>query len=103
MMAFMVRITTQTSDDELVFKVEGCLAGPAVRAFETCWRDEIRGLDRRRVRVDLTAVCHVDGGGRELLSVIHRAGALFVTKGCVMPEVIREISGAVDVLARLRS
>ena len=99
----MVRITTHTSDDELVFKVEGCLAGPAVREFETCWRDGIRELGGRRVRVDLTAVCHVDGAGRELLSVIHGAGALFVTKGCVMPEIIREISGAVNVLSGLRS
>jgi len=99
----MVRITTHTSDDELVFKVEGCLSGASVHAFESCWRDAADRLGGRRVKVDLTAVCHVDAAGRELLSLIHRAGALFVTKGCVMPEVIREISSAVDALFGLRS
>ena len=92
----MFRITTQTDDDELVMKLEGCLAGPWVRELDTCWRDVMTGIDGRRVRIDLTALCHVDAAGRELMAVMHRAGAQFVTRGCVMPEVVREISESAD-------
>jgi ABC-type transporter Mla MlaB component len=96
----MFRITTQTADDELVMKLEGCLAGPWVRELDTCWRDAMTAMDGRRVRIDLTAVCHVDAAGRELMTVMHRAGAQFVTRGCVMPEVVREISESADEDAR---
>jgi ABC-type transporter Mla MlaB component len=92
----MLRITTQTADGELVLRLEGCLAGPWVHELDTCWRGAVETLDGRLMRVDLTAVCHVDATGRELLAAMHRAGAHFVTKGCVMPEVVREISESAD-------
>jgi ABC-type transporter Mla MlaB component len=92
----MFRITTQTADDELVMKLEGSLTGAWVREADTCWRDVMTAMEGRRVRIDLTAVCHVDARGRELMAVMHRAGAQFVTKGCVMPEVVREISESAD-------
>jgi hypothetical protein len=99
----MFRITTQTADDELVMKLEGSLAGPWVRELDTCWRDVITAIDGRRVRIDLTALCHVDAAGRDFMAVMHRAGAQFVTKGCVMPEVVREISESADLPTEARS
>ena len=99
----MFRITTQTADDELVMKLEGSLAGPWVRELDTCWRDVMTAIGRRRVRIDLTAVCQVDAAGRELMAVMYRAGAQFVTKGCVMPEVVREISESADLPTEARS
>jgi hypothetical protein len=88
----MFRITTRTSVDELVIKLEGNLVGPWVHELDTCWRDAVPELGGRRVQIDLTAVCHVDAEGRELMALMHRAGAGFVTRGCVMPEVVREIT-----------
>jgi anti-anti-sigma regulatory factor len=88
----MFRITTQTADHELVMKLEGSLTGPWVRELDACWRDVAREMNGRQLRVDLSAVCYVDAAGRELMSAMHRAGARFVTTGCVMPEVVREIS-----------
>ena len=88
----MFRITTQTAADEIVMRLEGNLAGPWVGELDTCWRNVVVATQGRRVRVDLTALCQVDAAGRELLAVMHRAGARFVARGCVMPEVIREIS-----------
>ena len=88
----MFRITTQTAADEIVMRLEGSLAGPWVGELDTCWRNVVVATQGRRVRVDLTALCQVDAAGRELLAVMHRAGARFVARGCVMPEVIREIS-----------
>lgn len=96
----MVRITTEMADNELVFRLEGCLSGPWVRELDTCWRRAVEGLEGRRVRVDLTAVCHADAAGRELMTLMYEAGARFVTRGCVMPEVVREISESARVRTR---
>jgi hypothetical protein len=90
----MCRITTRTSVDELVIKLEGSLVGPWVRELGTCWRDAVPKLGGRRLRIDLTAVWHVDADGRELMTSMYQAGASFVASGCVMPEVLREISEA---------
>ena len=89
-----MRITTQNADAGLLMKLEGCLAGPWVHELDACWRDARERLDGHRIHVDLTAVCHVDAEGRELMTVMHRAGARFLTRGCLMPEIVREISEA---------
>ncbi len=90
----MVRITTHTVDSALVLKLEGCLSGPWVHELDNCWREAMRHLNGRQLRVDLTAVCHADDEGRELMTQMYEAGAHFVTRGCVMPELVREISEA---------
>lgn len=65
-----------------------------------CWRQVNGNAQNRRVRVDLTEVCHVDDAGRELMTTMYRAGVRFVARGFVMPELVREISETVhrDVL-----
>jgi hypothetical protein len=90
----MCRITTRASVDELVIKLEGSLVGPWVRELGTCWRDAVPKLGGRRVQIDMTAVCHVDADGRALMASMYQAGASFVASGCVIPEVLREISEA---------
>lgn len=90
----MLRITTQTDGGVLVMTLEGCLAGPWVQELEACWRDALSKRDGRQIQIDLRAVCHVDAHGRELMATMHRAGAGFMARGCVMPEVVREISEA---------
>jgi hypothetical protein len=94
----MLRITTQTVAGEYVLKLEGSLAGPWVSELRTCWRE---GLNTDRpMRVDLTDVCYVDETGRELMTVMYHAGARFVAQGCVIPELVREISETVDSVMR---
>jgi anti-anti-sigma regulatory factor len=89
----MFRITSFIDDGEIVVKLEGCLAGPSVQELDSCWR-AARGTGR--VRVDLKEVCHVDAAGRALMMSMYRAGVRLVTRGCVMPEVVREIAQSVD-------
>jgi ABC-type transporter Mla MlaB component len=96
----MFRITTQTANDELVLKLEGCLAGPWVDELDICWRDAVRTGAGRLMRVDLTGICHVDAAGRELMTKMYLEGAQFVAAGCVMPEVVREISETAAVHPR---
>lgn len=91
-MTSMLRITEYAGDGELALRLEGDLTGPWVQELETCWQRASAALAGRRLRVDLTSVCQVDAAGRDLLTAMHAAGAHFVTRGCVMPEVVREIS-----------
>jgi ABC-type transporter Mla MlaB component len=91
----MFRITTHTADRELVLRLEGSLTGPLVREIDGCWRDTRAALNGRQLRVDLTALSRVDDAGRALLAAMHAAGAYFVTRGCVMPEIVREIAESV--------
>ena len=96
----MFRITPHVRDHEVVLKVEGCLAGPCVGALEACWRDARADATARRVQVDLTDVCHVDREGRELMALMYRSGVRYIARGCVMPEVVREIARSADAIRR---
>jgi hypothetical protein len=71
------------------------LKGAWVPELAGCWRDANASVGRR-VCVDLTDVCHVDDAGRELMTLMYRAGVRFVARGFVIPELLREISEAVD-------
>jgi hypothetical protein len=92
----MLRITTDSSADEYFLKLEGCLAGAWVPELAMCWRQVNGSAQNRRGCVDLTDVCHVDDAGRELITLMYRAGVRFVARGFVMPELVREISETVD-------
>jgi hypothetical protein len=96
----MFRITSHVRDGGIVLKVEGCLCGPCVGALEACWR-EAGGTDGRRVHVDLTDVCHVDRAGRELMARMYGSGVRYVTRGCVLPELVREIAQAAGAARRV--
>jgi hypothetical protein len=97
----MFRITSHIRDDDFVLKVEGCLSGPCVGELDACWREAAQSHAARRVRVDLTDVCHVDRDGRELMTVMYRAGVRYVARGCVMPELVREIAQGVQASRRM--
>jgi anti-anti-sigma regulatory factor len=89
----MFRITSLIDDGAIVLKIEGCLAGACVNELESCWRAAEGVLP---VRVDLREVCHVDGAGRALMMSMYRAGVRLLTRGCLMPELVREIAESVD-------
>lgn len=90
----VLRISLQDSGDIRVMKLEGCLAGACVREAFACWRRVSADGNGRSVDVDLTDLCHVDEEGRKLMMLMHLDGARFRTAGCVMPEIVREISEA---------
>jgi ABC-type transporter Mla MlaB component len=87
----MFRITTRSNDDHILLKVEGCLVREGVHELEACWVAAAADAERRGIRVDLADVCHVDAAARALMTTMYRAGVGFVTRGCVMPELVREI------------
>jgi len=88
----MLRITTHLTDDDHVLQLEGCVSGPWVRELARSWGTAMTSAHREHVVVDLVEVCYVDDDGCELLAAMHREGVRFVTSGCAMPELVREIS-----------
>ncbi len=92
----MFRITTHGADGELVMVLEGYFTGACVQELENCWHSVVQRAPGAQVRVDLSALWRVDAAGRELLTVMYRAGARLVARGCVMPVLVREISESVD-------
>jgi hypothetical protein len=97
----MFRITTDIRDTEIVLKVEGLLAGAFVPELDAAWRAAASTVPPRQIRIDLTDVCHVDAAGRNLMSVMYHAGVTFVCSGCVMPELVREISTTAEAAGRV--
>lgn len=88
----MLRITVQRKDEDLLLKLEGDLVDPWVGELNAVWRETGRFGGGRPVRVDLRGVCRVDAAGKDAMSLMYLAGARLITGGCVMPEVVREIS-----------
>ena len=92
----MLRITPYVAGREYRIKLEGCLTGPWVAELGACWIGAAIAQPGRSIRIELADVCHVDQPGRELMTLMYRAGVRFAAKGFVMPEVVREISESVD-------
>ena len=93
----MLRITEQRVNGRLVLKLEGRFSAPWVTELEACWRAALEHGEVESIWVDLSDVCLVDVAGRQQLARMHREGARFLARGCVMPELVREISESVDV------
>ena len=88
----MFRITLHDGDDVLGMKLEGGLAGPWVRETYEYWLRLAGIRNGRPIHVDLRGICHVDEAGRKLMTLMYLDGAEFMTSGCVLPEIVREIS-----------
>ena len=89
----LLRITEQHTPERLVLKLEGRFSGDWVGEVQACWHAALaHGM--RAIWVDLTDVCLVDEAGQALLTRMHHEGVRFVTRGCVMRELVREIAGS---------
>jgi hypothetical protein len=88
----MLRITEHREPDRVVLKLEGRLSGAWVAELESSWRAAARAADRSGLWLDLTDVWLADPAGQSLLERMHREGVRFVARGCVMRELVREIS-----------
>lgn len=88
----MLRITSHPTPHGTALKLEGWLSGPWVDEVEASWLAAASDPHSRHVCIDLGDVYYVDESGRDLLTRMYRAGVAFATKGCEMPEVLREIA-----------
>jgi anti-anti-sigma regulatory factor len=93
----MLRITEQYANGRLVLKLEGRFSAPWVGELDACWRAAMDAGNGTSIWIDLSDVYVVDVAGQEQLARMHRAGVRFLTRGCVMRELVREISESADV------
>lgn len=87
----MLRITQHQSRDRLVLKLEGRISRDVIPEVDTSWHAAIVAGGGAPIWVDLSDVSYVDLLGQALLARMHRAGVRFVTRGCLMRELVREI------------
>jgi outer membrane protein TolC len=85
----MLRITIKDDDATLRLVVEGRLVAAWVVEAEKAWRGaQVPG---RPLEVDLKGVTSIDGDGWTLLAAMKEAGAVFITEGVGMTQLIEEM------------
>jgi ABC-type transporter Mla MlaB component len=90
----MLRITVHEKPRSLTFQLEGSLAGPWLPELEECWQNALAGPHKPVLRVDLTGVTSINAAGKACLAALHRQGAGFVARDCLMKAVVAEITQA---------
>jgi anti-anti-sigma regulatory factor len=95
----MLRITTHSTADSVVFQLEGRLVGPWVTELRDCWRRTPRN-GKRAVHIDLRAVTFVDAAGEQLLADLYRKGAGLFALDCQMKAVVAEIENRCVLMSR---
>jgi anti-anti-sigma regulatory factor len=86
------RLTEHSSRDRLVLKLEGRCSSEVVEALQASWVTARLQAAGRPIWIDLTDVLLVDAAARAQLARMHLAGARFVSRGCLMRELVREIT-----------
>lgn len=88
----MLRVTTLHTPGRVVLKLEGRVSRDVVGEVDASWQIAARDGNGDDLWVDLTDVSLVDTDGQALLARMHRAGVRFLTRGCLIPELVREIA-----------
>lgn len=78
--------------DHVKLKLEGKLTGPWVTDLEECYRATSLMLAGRDLRVDLTAVGHIDSAGKYLLALLRGNGAALIASGAANVELVERIA-----------
>jgi ABC-type transporter Mla MlaB component len=89
----MLKITTETHDNETTLRLEGRLAGPWIEEVSRCWQQTARPPGHSVV-VDLSGLIYVDLQGRELLVRLWQQGARLKACGCLMNAMVDELTKA---------
>jgi hypothetical protein len=87
----MFRVSEQCASGRMVLKLEGRCSSDVVSELDAGWRAAMQKVGERPIWVDLTDVSVVDDAAQEQLVRMHRAGVHFMTRGCLMRELIPEI------------
>lgn len=86
----MLMITELYDAESVTFKVAGTLVGDWAAELDRCWRNAAGKASR--IIVDLTEVIFVDDSGKELLSLMARAGAELIAGDILMKSIVEEIT-----------
>jgi hypothetical protein len=88
----MFRLTEHAASDRLVLKLEGRCSSEVLDALVASWVAARLKAAGRPIWIDLSDVLQVDQAALEQLARMHLAGACFVSQGCLMREIVRQIT-----------
>jgi hypothetical protein len=88
----MFRLTEHAEPNRLVLKLEGRCSSDVIAALIASWLAARLKAGTRPIYIDLTGALVVDDAVREQLARMHLAGACFESRGCLMREVVRQIT-----------
>ncbi len=88
----MFRLTEQATADRLVLKLEGRCSSDVVDELVASWVTARLEAAGRPIWIDLSDVLQVDQPALAQLARMHLAGACFVSRGCLMRELVRQIT-----------
>ena len=88
----MFRLTERADTDRLVLTLEGRCSSDVVDEIVASWIAARLKADGRPIWVDMSDVMHVDPAAMAQLGRMHLAGACFVSRGCLMRELVRQIT-----------
>ena len=89
----MLRITVDKSGSLCRLKLAGRLGGPWVPETEKAWRSALLCSTSKQIEIDMKELTAVDDDGRELLALMHQAGARLVAQGVEMTALVEELAG----------
>jgi ABC-type transporter Mla MlaB component len=87
----MLRITEHRNRDGVVLKLEGAFSNETVSELEASWQAARMVHAAESLWVDLSDVYRVEPAGWTLLRRMRRSGVRFLTRGCLMGELVKEI------------
>ena len=88
----MLQVTVDEDDTFCRLELAGRLAGPWVLEIERAWRFALHS--GRQIELDVRQLTDVDDAGRELLLVMHLAGARLIVEGVLVKGIVAEITEA---------
>jgi hypothetical protein len=89
--ASMMKIQTRESDGQIVFEIEGRLAGAFVPELDGCWQAALREHPDRKVSVDVKSVTCIDRAGRLLLEKMYGSGVRFLRAGLAIQDILEQV------------
>jgi len=89
----MLKVSETGTPNDVVFEVEGSLAGPWVSELERCWHDgQARSGAQTSLSVRLRSVTFIDDAGQDLLARMFRSGVRLEGAGCLVRAILGEIT-----------
>lgn len=88
----MFRLTEHATSDRLVLKLEGRCSSEVIEVLRATWLAARLKAGDRPIWIDLSDALVVDDAVCDQLARMHLAGACFESRGCLMREVVRQIT-----------
>jgi hypothetical protein len=88
----MFRLTQHATADRLVLKLEGRCSSDVVDDIVASWVSARLQAAGRPIWIDMSDVLYVDPSAMAQLGRMHLAGACFASRGCLMRELVRQIT-----------